>query len=129
MPLVRIALGPGRPPLERRKIADAVHEALVETARVPTDDRFQLLQEVEAEDLIFDPAYLGHQRTPAVVFIQVFLNVGRSVEVKKAFYGALAQKLEAAVGLRPDDLLVNLVEVPRENWSFGGGRMSYPPEG
>jgi 4-oxalocrotonate tautomerase len=127
MPLVRITLARGRSDADRRAIADGVHQALVETAAVPADDRFQSVHEVAASDLHWSATYLGLQRTAAVVFIQVFLNVGRTVEVKRALYARIAEKLAAAPGLRKEDVLVNLVEVPRENWSFGGGVMSYPP--
>ena len=108
-------------------MADAVHRALVETAGVPADDRFQVVQEVPAGSLVWDARYLGQSRSPQVVFIEITLNAGRTVEVKKALYAAIAAGLGAAAALRPDDVLVNLVEVPRENWSFGGGVMSYPP--
>ena len=127
MPLVRITLAAGRTAEERRRMADAVHRALVETAGVPADDRFQVVQEVPAEGLVWDPSYLGQSRSPQVVFVEITLNAGRTVEVKKALYAAIAAGLNKAAGLRPDDVLVNLVEVPRENWSFGGGMMSYPP--
>jgi phenylpyruvate tautomerase PptA (4-oxalocrotonate tautomerase family) len=127
MPLVRITLAAGRTAEERRRMADAVHRALVETAGVPADDRFQVVQEVPPDGLIWDPAYLGQSRSAQVVFVEITLNAGRTVEVKKALYAAIAAGLAKAAGLRPDDVLVNLVEVPRENWSFGGGVMSYPP--
>ena len=127
MPLVHITLAAGRPEAERRRIADAVHQALVATANVPPDDRFQAVHEVPAESLIWDPGYLGLWRSPRLVFIQITLNTGRTIEVKKALYAAIAAGLGEAAGLRADDVLVNLVEVPRENWSFGGGVMSYPP--
>ena len=127
MPLVRITLAAGRPAAERRRMADAVHDALVRTANVPADDRFQVVQEVAPRGLIWDPAYLGQQRSPQVVFVEITLNTGRTIEVKKALYAAIAEGLGKAANVRPDDVLVNLVEVPKENWSFGGGVMSYPP--
>ena len=129
MPLVRITLAAGRPAAERRAIADGVHKALVQTAGVPADDRFQVVQEVPRTALHWDENYLGFARSAGVVFIEITLNAGRTVEVKKALYAAIAHELARAAGVRPDDVLVNLVEVPRENWSFGGGRMSYPPAG
>jgi phenylpyruvate tautomerase PptA (4-oxalocrotonate tautomerase family) len=127
MPLVRITLAQGKDAAWRRSLADAVHQALVETAGVPAEDRFQIVHEVPPADLIADPGYLGFTRTKSVVLIQVFLNAGRSVDVKRALYARIAQEARVRCGLRPDDLLVSLVEVPRENWSFGGGVMSYPP--
>jgi 4-oxalocrotonate tautomerase len=127
MPLVRITLAQGTGADHRRAIADGVHQALVEAAAVPPDDRFQSVHEVPASDLHWSATYLGLQRTASVVFIQIFLNVGRTVEVKKALYARISERLAASPGLRREDVLVNLVEVPRENWSFGGGVMSYPP--
>lgn len=56
------------------------------------------------------------------------MNVGRTVDMKKALYAAPADNV-AAAPVRPEDVIVNLVEVPRENWSFGGGAMSHPPPG
>jgi len=126
MPLVRITLARDTSAEHRRAIADGVHQALVETAAVPPDDRFQSVHEVPASDLHWSASYLGLERTGAIVFVQIFLNAGRTVEVKKALYARIAERL-SATGLRKEDVLVNLVEVPRENWSFGGGVMSYPP--
>lgn len=128
MPFVRITLAQGKSAADRRAIADGVHQALVETAGVPPDDRFQSVHEVPAADLHWSATYLGLERTASVVFIQIVLNVGRTVEVKKALYARIAEKLLVSPGLHKEDVLVNLVEVPRENWSFGGGVMSYPPQ-
>src|SRR5688572_871284 len=125
MPLVRITVAQGTAREARRAIADGVHNALVETAGVPADDRFQVIEEAAADGLVFDPGYLGITRT-GVVIVQVFLNQGRTVEVKKALYDRIAGHL-AAAGVPRGNVLVNLVEVARENWSFGDGRMSYPP--
>jgi phenylpyruvate tautomerase PptA (4-oxalocrotonate tautomerase family) len=125
MPLVRITLAQDTAPEARRAIADGVHRALVETAGVPADDRFQVIEPAGPEALVFDPGYLGITRT-GVVIVQVFLNQGRTVEVKKALYDRIATHL-AASGVPRGNVLVNLVEVARENWSFGGGAMSYPP--
>ena len=126
MPLVRITMALGAAAERRRAVADGVHRALVETANVPADDRFQVIEEVPAENLIFSSSYLGIERRGPVVFVQVFLNQGRSIAVKQALYARIAAEL-AGAGLRQEDVLVNLVEVPKENWSFGNGLMSYPP--
>jgi 4-oxalocrotonate tautomerase len=126
MPLVRITLATGRTAAERKAIADGVHNALVQTANVPADDRFQIVQEVPKSGLVWDAGYLGFSRTAGIVFVEITLNAGRTVEVKKALYARVAEHLGAA-GVPPGNVLVNLVEVARENWSFGDGRMSYPP--
>src|SRR5262245_19742423 len=125
MPLVRITLARDTTPEALRAIADGVHRALVETAAVPADDRFQVIERAAPEEVVFDPGYLGITRT-GVVIVQVFLNQGRTVEVKKALYGRVADHLVAA-GVPRGNVMINLVEVARENWSFGNGTMSYPP--
>ena len=116
MPLVRISLAKGKPASYRRQVGDAVHRALVETIRVPALDRFQILTEHEPGDLVYDST-----------FIQITLSVGRTLEQKRALYRKVAANLAHAVGLRPEDAWINLVEVAKENWSFGNGVASYAP--
>jgi 4-oxalocrotonate tautomerase len=127
MPLVRISLVKGKPEAYRRKVGDAIHRALVETAGVPPLDRFQLLTEHEPGDLVYDSTYLGIARTADVLIVQITISVGRTLEQKRALYRRIAANLAAAVGLRPEDAFVNLVEVAKENWSFGNGVASYAP--
>jgi 4-oxalocrotonate tautomerase len=128
MPLVRISLLKGKPASYRRKVGDAVHQALVETIDVPAKDRFQLITEHDAEDFVYDREYLGIARSRDLVIIQVTLSAGRSLALKRALYRTIAQRLAAAVQLRPEDAWINLVEVAKENWSFGNGLASYAPE-
>ena len=125
MPLVRISLRDGKPEPYRRALADGIHRAMVETISVPPLDRFQVITEHPAESLIYDPAYLGIVRGDDVVFVQITLNAGRSTEQKRALYSRMAELLQASPGLRPQDLLISLVEVSRENWSFGNGQAQY----
>ncbi len=127
MPLVRISLREGKPTAYRQAIADAIHRAMVETVNVPPLDRFQVITEYAPESLIYDPTYLGIDRTDDVVFIQITLNAGRTVDLKKALYARIAQLLTVYPGIRPQDVLINLVEVARENWSFGNGVAQYAP--
>jgi 4-oxalocrotonate tautomerase len=125
MPLVRISLREGKPETYRRALADGIHRAMVDAINVPPLDRFQVITEHPAESLIYDPAYLGIVRGDDVVFVQITLNAGRSTEQKRALYARMAELLQASPGLRPQDLLISLVEVSRENWSFGNGQAQY----
>ena len=125
MPLVRISLREGKPETYRRALADGIHRAMVETINVPPLDRFQVITEHPAESLIYDPTYLGIVRSDDVVFVQITLNAGRSTEQKRALYARTAELLQASPGLRPQNLLISLVEVSRENWSFGNGQAQY----
>jgi 4-oxalocrotonate tautomerase len=125
MPLVRISMRQGHPPEYRRSVADAVHRTLVETINVPEADRFQVITEHSPGDLIIDRKYLGIERSDDALLVQVTLSTGRPIEAKKRLYARMAELLKAAVGLRPDDLFVNLVEVTPADWSFGKGIAQY----
>ena len=125
MPLVRISLQEGKPAAYRRAIGDAVHRAMVETINVPALDRFQVITEHPSEGLIYDPTYLGIERTGGIIFVQITLNAGRSTEQKRALYARAAELLAESPGVRPQDVLISLVEVARENWSFGNGEAQY----
>lgn len=125
MPLVRISVREGLSPAQRAAISDAVHRAMVETINVPPDDRFQVLTEHAPGSLVYDPGYLGIARGEGFVLIEITLNQGRTVEMKRALYKRIAERLAEGPGIRKEDVLVNLVEVPRENWSFGNGEASY----
>jgi phenylpyruvate tautomerase PptA (4-oxalocrotonate tautomerase family) len=124
MPLVRIDMRYGRTEELRAAIGDAVHRAMVLTLNVPADDRFQVITEHPEDGLVADPAYLGIKRGGGVLFVQITLNAGRTVEMKKAFFARLAELL-AEQGVRREDVLVSLVEVTKENWSFGNGVAQY----
>ena len=125
MPLVRIDALEGRTDAEMTAIADGVHRALVEAIGIPKDDRFQVIARHRPEGLVFDRNYLGIARTPGVVFVQATISAGRTLEQKKALYAAIVRNLAASPGVRPEDVLVNLVEVAKENWSFGNGIAPY----
>jgi phenylpyruvate tautomerase PptA (4-oxalocrotonate tautomerase family) len=125
MPLVRVSLRKGKSPSYLESIGEAVHRAMVETINVPAEDRFQIFTEHSVDELVYDPDYLGVKRSEDLVIIQISLNAGRTLDQKRALYRALAEKLAKDPGLRSEDVLVGLVEVPKENWSFGKGEMSY----
>jgi 4-oxalocrotonate tautomerase len=125
VPLARIDLPAGKPAGYGRAVADVVYEAMIATLNAPKNDRFQVISEHARETLIIDPTYLGIERSADALIIQLTLNEGRTVEVKKAFYEAVADGLHARVGLRREDVFISLVEVKKENWSFGNGIAQY----
>jgi phenylpyruvate tautomerase PptA (4-oxalocrotonate tautomerase family) len=125
MPLVRIDVLPGRTPEQLRAIADGVHRALIESIGIPEADRFQVISQNTRDSLLFDPGYLGIRRTEEVVFVQITMSSGRTLEQKKALFAAIARNLATDPGVRPEDVFVNLVEVAKENWSFGNGIAQY----
>ena len=127
MPLVRIDMLVGKPPQYRAKVSEIVYGAMHDVLNVPENDRFQVITEHAKDTLIFDRTYLGIQRSDDCIFFQITLNAGRSLEVKQRFYRTLADRLHDELKLRREDVLINLVDVPKENWSFGDGEAQYAP--
>jgi 4-oxalocrotonate tautomerase len=126
MPFVRTNLSRDTSPEVVRAISDVVYDSMTAVANVPQHDRFQVVTRHAPDELVY-PAegYLGVQYSPNIVFIQVTWNSGRTVEVKKAFYRAVADGIHAKAGVRKEDVWINLVDVNREDWSFGNGEMQY----
>ncbi len=122
--MFEIDLRKGKDTTYREEIGLIIHEALISVG-VPKDDHFQVISEHEPPNLVFDPTYLGIRRSEDLVIIQITWNEGRTVEQKKALYKGLADGLAGRLGLRREDVFVSLVEVRRENWSFGNGIAQY----
>jgi 4-oxalocrotonate tautomerase len=125
MPLVRIDLARGKTPEFRRTLGEIVYRAMRETINVPENDKFQVITEHPPEDLNIADNYLGNTYSKDIVIIQITMNAGRTVEMKKAFFKRIADDNHAQLKLRKDDVVINLVECVKENWSFGGGIAQY----
>jgi len=125
MPLVRIDL-PNSIESERHGlIGDIVYQAMVDVLNVPDGDKFQIITAHDADSLRIDPAYLGIDRSANAFIIDITLNAGRTVELKRQFYATAAERLSAEADVRPQDVLIVLTEVAKENWSFGNGEAQY----
>jgi 4-oxalocrotonate tautomerase len=125
MPLVRVSMRRGKPATYRKAILEGLYQAMRETFNVPEGDRFMILTEHDQDDFVYDPDYLGIQRSDALVYIQITANNTRTTAQKRELYRRIATKLTANPGLRPEDIFINLVEVLPENWSFGNGEAQY----
>jgi 4-oxalocrotonate tautomerase len=125
MPLVRISLRKGKPASYRKKIADNIYQALRETFEVPEEDRFMTIDEYEAGNFFYSPNYLGIERSDEFVIVQITVSNTRTVAQKQALFKRIAERLQGDLGLKPDDIFINLLEVGKENWSFGRGIAQY----
>lgn len=128
MPLVKIHLRKGKSEEYLRLVSEAIHDALVTEAGVPPDDKFHIVHQAEAAELIAHPSYAEVNRSADLIVVEITLNAGRTVEIKRNLYRKMLRNLDRAIQLRPDDLLVSLVEVSSENWSFGRGLATYAIE-
>jgi len=130
MPLVRIDLAEGTTLAFRKTLGEIVHHAMLATLDVPKDDQFQIFTEHSRQNLIYDRDYLGVHRSEDCIFLQITLNRGRSIDKKQAFYKTVAEGLQRELNVRKEDVFISLVEVNKEDWSFGNGEAQYvsPPE-
>jgi len=127
MPLVRISIIKSNKKEFGKKIGEIVHQEMVRTISVPENDYFQIITDHDNNSLIYDANYLGIHRGDGIIFIQITLNEGRSVDLKKSLYKNVADRLHHELDVRREDVLINLIEVKRENWSFGNGVAQYAP--
>lgn len=125
MPLVRIDLITGTSDAYRKTIGEVVYDAMILTINVPVNDRFQIITEHPPVNFVADPEYMGIARSPDCIIIQITLNEGRTLEQKKALFKAIADGLHTRLQIRREDVFIGLVEVRKENWSFGNGEAQY----
>jgi 4-oxalocrotonate tautomerase len=125
MPLVRVSLRQGKSADYKRAIGDGIYQAMREAFNVPEEDRFVLISEHGESELQFSKTYLDIARSDDLVIIQITANNTRTLEQKKALFARIAELLSQNPGLRKEDVFISLVEVPKENWSFGNGIAQY----
>ncbi|MGV2290903.1 tautomerase family protein [Trinickia sp. YCB016] len=125
MPFTRIAVGQGKSAEYKKALINGIQRALIATFNVPEDDYFMVINEYDAENFVFNRSYLNIARSDDLVIIQITANATRGVAEKKKLYAAIAANLAESPGVRGEDVFVNLVDVPKENWSFGLGVAQY----
>jgi 4-oxalocrotonate tautomerase len=125
MPLVRIDLIRGKPAAFRKSLGEIVYKAMTDLINVPANDKFQIITEHAAEEINVADSYLGNDYSQDIILIQITMNTGRTVDMKKALFKRIADDLHDQLKVRREDVFINLVEVTKENWSFGGGIAQY----
>ncbi|MDR6670905.1 tautomerase family protein (plasmid) [Rhizobium leguminosarum] len=121
MPFARIDLIKGKSTEYRTAVADIVYRGIVDVLKAPDGDRFIVVSEHTAENLIYDRKFLGFDRSPDFLLIQVTSTVGNDKPSKLAFFRFIADELKEKLSVRPDDIMINMVYVDRSDWSFGNG--------
>jgi phenylpyruvate tautomerase PptA (4-oxalocrotonate tautomerase family) len=125
MPLVRVSLRQGKSDDYKRAIGDGVYRALRETFAVPEEDRFVTVSEHSESEFQFSKTYMDIARTDDLVILQITVSNTRTIEQKKALFARIVELLAQKPGLRKEDVFINLLEVAKENWSFGNGIAQY----
>ena len=125
MPYVRISVPQATTTADIQAVSNAVHQALVDAFNVPLPDRFHMVHRHAADELICTDEFLGVRHSSHIVLLHIAVSVGRSLEMKKALYARIAADVAAASSFAAADVIINLSETSRENWSFGDGVAQY----
>jgi 4-oxalocrotonate tautomerase len=124
MPVTRIAIRDGRTPAYKQALMDEIYEAMRETVGTKDGDRFMAITEHGEGEFAYG-AFLGIDRSDDLVQIQVFWAPGKTVEAKLAMYRRIVERLGTNPGVRPEDVLISVIETAAENWSFGNGETQF----
>jgi len=73
----------------------------------------------------FNPVVSTSTYSADIIIIQMTISIGRTVEKKQALFKRIVEELHRKLGVRPDDVMINIVETTKENWSFGKGIAQY----
>lgn len=125
MPLVRISLRKGKPSAHGKAIGESVYRALREIFEVPEHDKFVVIDEYDADHMLFEPNFLNIPHSSDLVILQLTVSNTRTREKKIALYRKIVELLAQNAGVKKEDVFINLVEVQTENWSFGNGIAQY----
>lgn len=119
MPLVKVEIFAGKPKEYKAKLLDTIHLALVESFKIPDDDRIQRLYELDKDNF-----EIIQGRTDKFTLIELTIFKGRSVEAKRNLYSNIVNKLNETLDIDGSDILIVLNEIPFENWGIRGGQMA-----
>ena len=119
MPLVKIEMMKGRNPRQKKLILDGIHQALVDSIKIPVKDRKQRIYELEPEDF-----EVGSYKKENYLLIEITMFKGRSLEAKKLLYKKIVSNLTNALGIEGNEILIVLYEPPLENWGIRGGQLA-----
>jgi 4-oxalocrotonate tautomerase len=129
MPVTRIAIREGKTREYKQALMDEIYEAMRETVAIKDGDRFMAITEHGDDEYAYG-SFLGIERSEDLVQIQVFWAPGKTVDAKLAMYKKIVERLADNPGVRPEDVLISVIETAADNWSFGNGETQfYQPAG
>jgi phenylpyruvate tautomerase PptA (4-oxalocrotonate tautomerase family) len=122
MPLVRVTMIKGKSPDYIKKMSDSIYEALVEAYQQSEGETFQIIEQLEPSDFIYDRHFgIKGSRSGDFVIINIESDARRRGE-KADFMARLSDKLAASPGIARDDVFVRLdMTSGLEDWSLGSG--------
>jgi phenylpyruvate tautomerase PptA (4-oxalocrotonate tautomerase family) len=124
MPLLRFDIIEGRDEKELKTLLDAAHRAMLEAFGVPERDRYQIVHQHPAREMIIEDTGLGFERSKDLVIISI-TSKQRTEEQKQALYRLIVKELGESCGIQPNDIMISIVENGNADWSFGMGEAQF----
>lgn len=124
MPFIRVAVRKGTSPVQKKGIVEGIHQALVDTINMPTDELFNLITEYEPENFFYNKKFNGIARSGNLVVIEITMRRGRSDAMKKMLYAKIAENLEKNADISPKDVFIFAHENDYSDWSVGNGQFA-----
>ncbi|RQW63534.1 tautomerase family protein [Vibrio viridaestus] len=106
---------------ELNKISHILHAVLVNEFDVPVRDQFQIIEEVEKNNIIVDREYLSPGRTSGYILFYITAGKPRNLTQKTRFYRELCLQLTKQTSIRSADIMVIIQYTDASDWSFSNG--------
>lgn len=117
MPLIQIDLDQELFHSLGDQLSTAVHQAQLDALDIPPGDMFQVFTPHGPGELRFDPTYNDVDRR-SLLLVRITMVHMYSVATKRQLFSAIAKRFEE-VGVRPEDVLISVVENGFEDWYAG----------
>lgn len=119
MAIVRVDFSNNQPAKFASVISGVINSAMQEVLGVPPLENYIVCQGYPKAAILHAPGACSPEQLEKIVFVQITLNQGRSAELKANFFNELNRKLVGTGFIQTENIFINLIEVGRENWSFG----------
>jgi len=124
MPIIKIDIFKGRTEEEIKQILDISYEVMLDSFQAPVGDKYQIVTQHENFEMEILDTGLGISRTKNII-VFTLITRPRTKSQKVNFYRNLANSLNTRLGVRKEDIMINLVENTDEDWSFFGGEAQF----
>lgn len=117
MPLIQVDLDRDLFDSLGDELSAAVHKAQIEALDIPADDLFQVFTPHGPGELRFDPGYNGVDRR-RLILMRITMVQMYDEETKQRLFRAIVERF-GDVGVRPEDILISVVENGMKDWYAG----------
>ncbi|VTP13093.1 Tautomerase enzyme [Phytobacter ursingii] len=123
MPFTRITLRQGYSDAQMTQISDILQQTLEDEFTVPPGDRFQVFETLPARQRVFDHYYKSGGRSDNFIQFHILAGKPRTRAQKQNFCRVLCQRLQSALDIHQNDVMVMIQFNTADEWSFSQGQL------